>query len=399
MRLPIVLCSLVVLSSQALAASKLPAAPALSSYSPSSSTINHGAFEIEGRANYFQTTGHFDYDGTKVPLNEGSGFEKIDGDTYLRYGISRQIQVDIGARYRQNHSYSESLDITASGLESYTAGAKYSFDSFGRWLFAVELRYRQSAYSNEDLEANTATPTDKLELGDAGGEATALAHITFERTKSNLFSAYIGYNRPGNSLSPEIPWNVETAFKYQNWAFIGGVKGLTSLGASDYTESVDLKPRQANGETMLFNSVNRAYMEPFLGINYASGRWRIEGKMGHVLSGVSTDEGNEFQIGLVYNTGGTTLTEKKVESFKEYEVEGTVLKVSPRSTFVKIDQGTAHDIEKGMKFDIFNTDYYGGNEMVATGVAYEVGATWTIIKILKTYKEDALKKGQTARGR
>lgn len=398
MRLPILVCSILTLTQTSFAAALKKDSP-MDAYYPSSSTIHSGAIQLEGSASYFQTTGYFDDEGTATSLNEGSGFEKIDGDAFIRYGVSDKLQLDIGARFRQNRSFNTEVDVSSSGLESYTAGAKYSFDPFGRWYLSAELRYRKSAYTNEDFAPGTATPTETLVLGDSGGEATALAHLTWQRTKNHSVSGYLGYNRPGNGLSPELPWNIETAYLLNNWAFRAGVKGLNSMGTSDYSDDPSLKPVQATGETHLFNSINRSFMQPFLGVNYAYNQWRLETTAGRVFSGVSTDQGNEFKVALIYTTGGTTKTEKKVESFKEYQVEGTVLKVSPRNTFVKIDQGTANDIEKGMKFEIFDTDYYGGNEMVATGVAYEVGATWTIIKVLKVYKDGALKKGQTARGR
>lgn len=398
MRLPIIACVLFSVFATAWATTKTSASSA-SPYRPSTKTINHRAFELEGSVNYFQSTGYYDDSGAANSFNESSGFNKIDADGYIRYGVSEQLQIDIGARYRQNNSFNQTVDISTSGLESYTVGAKYSFDPIGRWIFAVELRYRQSAYTNEDLAPRTATPTDQLVLGDSGGEATVLGHFSWQQSKAIFISGYGGYRRPGNSLSPEFPWNLELAYAYTNWAFIGGIKGITSMGSSDYTDASDLKPVQATGETHLFNSINRAYTMPFVGINYAFNNWRLETSMGRVVSGVSTDQGNEFKIALTYNTGGNSLEEKKVEAFKEYQIEATVLKVSPRNTFVKIDQGTAHDIEKGMRFDIFKTDYYGGNEMVATGVVYELGATWAIIKVQKIYKDAPILKGYTARGR
>ncbi len=87
-----------------------------------------------------------------------------------------------------------------------------------------------------------------------------------------------------------------------------------------------------------------------------------------------------------------------MESFKEYVVDGSVLKVSARGNFIRIDQGLSTDVEKGMKFDIYQTDYFGGNVLVASGIAYEVGADWSIIKLVKKYKEIEIKPGFAARG-
>ena len=88
----------------------------------------------------------------------------------------------------------------------------------------------------------------------------------------------------------------------------------------------------------------------------------------------------------------------KIDAFKEYHVDGSVLKVSARGNFIRIDQGLSTDVEKGMKFDIYQTDYFGGNVLVASGVAYDVGADWSVIKLLKKYKEIEIKPGFAARG-
>ena len=117
-----------------------------------------------------------------------------------------------------------------------------------------------------------------------------------------------------------------------------------------------------------------------------------------VASGVSTDKGNSIIVSLVWGTEGVTAESIKVDSFKEYQVDGSVLKASVRGNFIKIDQGLSTDVEKGMKFDIYQTDYFGGNVLVASGVAYEIGADWSIIKIVKKYKEIDIQPGFAARG-
>ena len=88
----------------------------------------------------------------------------------------------------------------------------------------------------------------------------------------------------------------------------------------------------------------------------------------------------------------------KVQSFKEYEIEAEVIKVSPRGKFVKIDKGLAHDISKGMVFDLYQADVFGGNTLVAKGVIREVSASWSVIKIHKKYTKLRVKKGYIARG-
>jgi hypothetical protein len=65
---------------------------------------------------------------------------------------------------------------------------------------------------------------------------------------------------------------------------------------------------------------------------------------------------------------------------------------------VRIDQGLSTDVEKGTKFDIYQTDYFGGNVLVASGYIFEVGSDWSVIKITKKYNEIEIKPGFAARG-
>jgi hypothetical protein len=83
-----------------------------------------------------------------------------------------------------------------------------------------------------------------------------------------------------------------------------------------------------------------------------------------------------------------------IESFKEYEVEATVVRISPRGIFIKIDKGVGDDVSKGMVMDIFQFDYMGGNILTARGIVYEVDADSSVIKVVK--KAAAISTGSSA---
>jgi hypothetical protein len=117
-----------------------------------------------------------------------------------------------------------------------------------------------------------------------------------------------------------------------------------------------------------------------------------------VIAGKSTDKGNSVVIGLSWRTRGLTQESVKIDSFKEYIVDGSVLKVSARGNFIRIDQGLSTDVEKGMKFDIYQTDYFGGNILVGSGTIFDVGVDWSVIKLTKRYNEIEIKPGFAARG-
>jgi hypothetical protein len=117
-----------------------------------------------------------------------------------------------------------------------------------------------------------------------------------------------------------------------------------------------------------------------------------------VMKGVSTDAGNIISFSLTTGSEGSTEESLKIQSFKEYHIDGAVLKVSAKGSFVKIDQGISSDVEKGMKFDIYKTDYFGGNTLVANGYIVEVGSDWSNIKIDKKFLDIEIKPGFAARG-
>jgi hypothetical protein len=117
-----------------------------------------------------------------------------------------------------------------------------------------------------------------------------------------------------------------------------------------------------------------------------------------VIKGTSTDKGNSLMFSMGWSSEGVSPESIKVNSFKEYQIDGSVLKVSARGNFLRIDQGLSTDVEKGMKFDIYQTDYFGGNELVASGVVYQIGSDWSVVKITKKFLELEIKPGFSARG-
>ncbi|MEE2744817.1 MAG: hypothetical protein VYD54_12965, partial [Bdellovibrionota bacterium] len=56
-------------------------------------------------------------------------------------------------------------------------------------------------------------------------------------------------------------------------------------------------------------------------------------------------------------------------------------------------------IEKGMKMDIYYSDFKGKNVLVGKGIIYETKANWSILKIIKKYVDRPIKKGFIVRGR
>lgn len=371
-------------------------------YRPPGKTLEDRGQEYELIGRYFQTASTFDTDGTEFSLNEGESFSQLEGDFILRYGMNDNLQVSGGLRFRQVAAeYANGADTTStttSGLESYFFELKYSQKSSSKMFYSFDLRARQTAYDNTSYENTTQIPEDEIILGDSGSSYYAGLSVSLMREKDHYLNAVAGYHQPGNDLSAEIPYDLNSVWTWRRFALELGVEGIYSLGADEFSDVPSQKAPQGRAPNALYNSVNRQWMAPKGALFYAfGGGWRLGFKIASRMSGMSTDRGTEFTISLLKASRGKTVNKRVKEKFKEYRIEGTVLKVSPRGKFVRIDQGISQDIEKGMKFDIYQTDFFGGNELIATAIAYEVGIDKSILKIVRLYSSKRVKKGYVAR--
>lgn len=359
--------------------------------------LNPNAFSINTSASIFNTSAFYNTEGVEEELAEGNGYELIDVDLAISYGVSKNLEFTGMSRFRQVTS-TLGEDITKnSGPESLGLEAKYAFARIGNLRYAIGVHYRQTLYTNENYIDTTTIPDDEIVLGDSGSEYGADLYMTYAELPWKL-DGKIGYSSPANNLSAEINYKLEAMYRFNKFGVLGGVEGIYSLKDDEFTEEPGKKAIQTTGGTKLFNSINRERIAPYIGANYSFDKFIMAVKGQSVISGTSTDKGNTILMTIGWNSDGVTPESVKVDSFKEYLVDGSVLKVSARSNFIRIDQGLSTDVEKGMKFDIYQTDYFGGNVLVGSGIVYEIGADWSVIKLVKKYKEIQIKPGFAARG-
>lgn len=371
-------------------------------YTPSAKGLNPKSYRLDIKGSYHPTTGIYNASGEKVSLEAEQSFTMMEGTLGLGYGIGKKLDIYLDARVRAVDSKydnaTETISTNNSGIESFSAMFKYSFEVEDSLQWAIDFSYRQTTYEQKFYSALTDIPDNELVLGDAGQEYSLGIHTSFKRSRGHYLNSILRYNVPANDLSDEVQYRLESAWLWKKFGLILGVKGIKSLKSDNYATDPENKPFQATGSSARFNSVNREKMEPYLGMNFAFKTWRLELESGQTLSGVSTDHGQYFSLGMVYISSGITGESFKIQTFKEYVIDATIIKKSPRGKFVKIDQGISSDVENGMRFDIFKTDYFGENILVASGAVYEVNADSAIIKILKKYKKINIKKGFAARG-
>lgn len=359
--------------------------------------LNPSAYAINANASMFQTSAFYDNDGVETEMIDGNKFSMLDVDLAISYGVSKSLEITAFGKFRQVSSTVGEMTYENSGPESLGVEAKYAFAPSGNLRYAIGLHYRQTLYTNANYENTTQIPTDEMVLGDSGSEYGGDLYMTYLSAPWK-WDAKIGYSSPANNLSDEVNYKLEGMYRFTKLGLVAGVEGIYSLKNDEFGDEPTLKAPQATRGTNLFNSINREKVAPYLGINYAFDKFLMSVKGQTVMSGTSTDKGNTIGLNITWSSDGVTPESVKVDSFKEYQVDGSVLKISARSNFIRIDQGLSTDVEKGMKFDIYQTDYFGGNVLVASGIVYEVGADWSIIKLVKKYKDIEIKPGFAARG-
>ncbi|MBF0361930.1 MAG: hypothetical protein HQK49_13015 [Oligoflexia bacterium] len=392
-------------------------------YRDAATIVGKKAFEIELNWRYFVTSGHYNYTGDFISLTKDETYREMDGEINGRYGVSKNFEIRSGFLYRNNASTITTSAATASdpvaasqfqndysivkgsnsGPESGILGFKYGFNQNNGWNFGFDIYGRMAFYDNMELTAGSNPKlVEKIALGDSGKEISFGFDIGSSFFSKRLaLSSEIFYSIPSR-LSREIRYDFEAALIPKsfanNFALIAGVRGIKSLSTDEYSGTPDLKPKINTGPSYLYNSVNREYTEPFAGFNWNfSNSLQIKFRVGRVIKGYSTDQGNEYLFSLVIRRPGISEREENIKRFKEYDVEAQVVKVSPRGNFVVIDKGLTHDIEKGMKIDFYKFDYLGGNALTASGVVYQSYAETSIIKITTLYKKTNVEIGQMAR--
>ena len=379
---------------------------AASSYVPSAAVLGDSVSQFEMSGDYFFSTKRKDVLGDVLLFNEGESFERVQAQLTGRYGYGERLELYSVVRWRFNRSLAaltgeeagETLEVTIKGEESFLLGFKYAFLLGKKLQSSLDFGLRQTFYTNEEYPPPLTPPNDQLVLGDSGDEWTLGLRMAIPLTPGLYLGGSVAYVSPPNPLSPEVEYALESARAWQNWSFLIGFKGIASLGKSPYSDDPESRPVLSQGSTHLFNSVNRQYISPYVGLNVLLFNMRLEFKVSQRMAGISTDEGIEMLGTLVWNSRGVATSQRRVYEYKEYYVEATVIKVSPQKKLLKIDKGLGQEVEKGMSLDVYKTDFFGGNILVASGKVLEVGGDWAIVKLVKRYRPIKIKPGFTVRG-
>lgn len=357
-------------------------------------------YQLGVSADAFVSSKSVDRDNKDVDFEGGDAFKRFQGEFTGLYGLTENLQIGGGLRYRQNVSTIESSGVenteTSTGVESTFVSLKYAFKPVDQLYYSVEGLFRYTPFTNDEGKNGS---DGNLILGDDGNEYSAGLGMTYAFKTKDFFSGRVGYRKPGQELSGEIYWQMEGALVWKYLALIAGVDGVSSMNNDPYGDDEASRPAYYTGRTALYNSKNREWIAPYAGLNVALGEtWRVEARASQVVSGRSTDLGTAFGISLIRRVEDKK-TNKIDTRFKQYDLEASISKISPKKGYVVIDKGLADDVQKGMKIDFYEFDYVGGNILLARGTVIQSKSSSAIVKITHRYNtKKELKEGTVARG-
>lgn len=376
------------------------------SYVPMGKTLQRGGYELKATGRFWNSLSRYDQDRKETEYQDGEGFSYMEGEFLGKIAATSELQFTGGVNFRQNRAdieepaaSGEIERITSSGIQSLIAGMQYSFKPIERLHYSLEGFGRFMTYGNSAFDAATDNRTENLVLGDEGPDYGAALIVSYAHPSDRFLTFRGAYRRPGKDLSGELNWLVEGAVAWRYFALILGADGVYSLNQDPYTDDPENKPTVNTGGTALYNSINRQYVAPYAGFNIALGKsWRIEARYQQVLNARSYDTGSLVTVALArrVDSNPSIMIDKK---FKEYDIEASITKISPKKQYVIIDKGLSSDVTKGTRFDIFHTDYLGGNVLLATGVVTDSNADQAVLRITARFSnKHQIKEGTIVRG-
>jgi hypothetical protein len=283
------------------------------------------------------------------------------------------------------------------GLESAYVGIDYGSDRSEGFQYKIKTRYRQSFYRNEDY-VPSSNPRDHIVLGDGSNGYLLGLGLSFVSKANNFYEFDLDFKNPSDRLSSELLTQTKIAIAWTPVTLILGVEYLASLGQDEFSNNPGDKTQISTGTTNLYNSINRSYTEPFIGLNFRLGTtWRLETKVAQRISGRSTDLGLRGGFSLIKRVSNSNNFKNKNSSFKQYELEGIVTKVTKSRKAVVVDQGISSGLNKGDRVDFYHFDFVDGDELIGSGIVIKSSYDKAMVKVIKKYSKRKIKDGTVIR--
>ncbi len=347
-------------------------------------------FEINNFYHYQTAT--FNEDGETETIDADNNFYLIDSSLVAFWGLTESITLLGGGGIRYVASESSSESVTNTNLEHFMLGARIQFKDLLSMMGNFEIRFKQKAYTNNFFGAGLA-PSDDLVLGNDGIFYHLGLNLTKQLGESHLIQLKSAYVITPSYLSDQLDYDVQYLFQGSNFNLGFGLLGIFSLKNHPFSENPNQRPSVSRGVTKYFNGVNQQELSPYAQLGFRVGGLDITTRASKTLSGVDTDEAFRFYVNLALDFDGVDASVDRDSIFKEYTNSAKIIQVAPRGNFFKINQGLSTSVEKGMSADIYQSDFFGGNVLVGSGVVFSSETDSSVVKVIKFYQKIPIKEG------
>lgn len=358
-----------------------------------SATRGKNVFDSRLDIRRFNTENLFDTSGNKTPLPPGNSFQMSNIDLNLIYGLSDDLDLNLGIRGRQNQAQVGSQSYSNSGFESFWITGKYSLSNSSKFTSSIELLFRSTFYSNN----NQIVQSQELIMGDAGNEEALFLNGGYKISNKYFLFGRAAINWPENVLSTEVLYDLKFSSLLEPIRLDIGVGGTISLYKSPYP-SLEAARDAFNlntGGSNLFVSWNRQATIPYLELSYLSENFNFGLNLSAIVAGKSTDNGVFAGLYIAYHVGAFKEPFKGFNyGYSDFKLLGKVSDIGPKMENIKISFGTSDDLEIGDDIYFFKEISNHKEILMAKGKVKEVGVNWSIIvvseKLNKISLDDSL---------
>jgi hypothetical protein len=369
-------------------------------YIPITQTVGTSGYHFNFTTSYFQSTSLLNIDGSPSSFENEESYQSANMSAYLSYGLTKQMEVFASANGRYNRSTvyqnSSAQSFTKIGLESSSAGFRLASKREHFIQYILEGEYKKRFFTNANYDP--LDPVEEIVLGDDGDGYRLSVGLSYMTDSDNYFDFMANYRKEARNLSNEVLFDTKFVFAWKKFALLFGMEYLFSLNQDAYTNDPANKPNISSGSTNLYNSINRSYTHPYLGMNFGMGKtWHMQTRVGSTIAGQSTDAGIRGIISLVKWMSVNKEFAGKNNFFKQYEIEGVVSKISKSNNVAIIDKGIKDGLGKGKRVDFYFFDFVGGEELIAEGIVIKSSYEKSMVKVIKKYSKRRIKDGTTIR--
>ena|GEM_PF-5491466 len=371
--------------------------------------LSKSSFLWQNKTEFFHTMGTVDETGKRASFKSNEFYRKLDNNLSFYYAMASNFSIglELLARYHESSPMQEDssvVKLSSGGLESFKTFFLWNLMNTPSLSWTLEVFARQTFYQEKTSDPIKKETPDKerLVLGDDGSYLTFLLHGRFKIGTAWEFLSSLGYQKTPIRLSPEIPYNFAFSFAPKNtrWMFFLGTEGILSLKQDRYQNTPEEKEQVPSGMSADINSINRSFISPYTQLGFGISEnflLSVKGFFQYGLTSSNSGPGAMLQLSMG-NFLQENTAKKHLESFKQYEFEAIVSEVSEKQNYVRINNGERHYLQLGQKFDIFRSDYKGGEILVAQAVLIKIFPNHSILKVTIKFSRDPIQKGDIARG-